>query len=71
MREAVDDQKRIANRRHDHRNPPGRILGGDRARRSSDHDEVDPEPNQFGRQLREPLGAAIGGTIFDGIVFSF
>src|SRR6266566_753641 len=50
---------------------PGRILGGDRGRRSSDHDEVDPEPNQFGRQLREPLGAAIGGAIFDGIVFSF
>src|SRR5262249_35675072 len=52
-------------------NRPGRIFGGDRGRRSSDYDEVDPEPNQFGRQLREPFGAAIGGAIFDDIVFSF
>src|SRR5262249_20843157 len=68
--EAVDDQKRLTDRRHDHRNRPGRTLGGDRGRRSSDYDEVDPEPNQFGRQLREPFGAAIGGAIFDDIVFS-
>src|SRR5262249_34051291 len=71
VREAVDDQKRLTDRRHDHRNRPRRIFGGDRGRRSSNYNEVDPEPNQFGRQLREPFGAAIDGAIFDDIVFSF
>ena len=47
------------------------LLAALRGRRPPGHDQVDLETNQFGREVREPLGATIRRPIFDDQVSPF
>ena len=71
IREACHDGMRVAHRRHNHRDCSGRVFGRPGGGRPSGHDQVDFEKNQFGREVREPLGATIGRPIFDDQVSPF
>src|SRR5437870_13206007 len=71
MRESRHDGTRAAHRRHDHWDCFGRVFsrygGGGPPR----HDQVDLKTYQFGREVREPLGATIRRPIFDDQVSPF
>ena len=71
VREARHDGMRVAHRRHHHGNGSGRVLGRPGGWRPPGHDQVDLETNQFGREVREPLGATIRRPIFDDQVSPF
>src|SRR4029453_14975749 len=41
------------------------VLGYQCRRRTSGHDDVNLEPNQLGREVREPFRAAVGRAVLD------
>ena len=71
MREAVDDEKGIAGRRHDNRDSFSELLDRLYGRRALGHDQIDLEANELGGKRREPLGPTVRRPIFDDEVLPF
>jgi hypothetical protein len=71
VREARHDGARVAHRRHNRWNCFGRFFGRPGGWRPPGQNQVDLETNQFGREVREPLGATIRRPIFNDQVSPF
>src|SRR6267142_5743928 len=69
-READDEPilDRITTPRHDDWDRSRGVLRFQRRSRPPRHDQVYLQANQVGRQVREPLGSAVGRSILDHIV---
>jgi hypothetical protein len=67
-REAVDESgcHRVAEREHDNRHRLGGAFGCLRARCGTRGDDIGFEPDAFGSERGEPLGAAPRGKVVDG-----
>ena len=55
----------VATRRHHDGNRFRDVLGPQCRRRSPRHDDVNLEPHQLGREVRESFSAAVGRAVLD------
>jgi len=63
---------RIGNTGEDNGDGPGRLHGGQGGECASAHeDDINLEPNQFGRESGEPLGLPLGVPVFNHDVAAF
>ena len=68
---APHEGMRVAHRRHNRWNRFGRLFGRPGGGCPPGHDQVDIETDQFGREVRESLGATIRRPIFDHQISPF